>query len=82
MTCEVLLVVKTKPDCMDKVRDWFRSILPDTRGFAGFVSLHIAQNQDDPTELVIVEQRIRAEPMRSILAGELSAATWKPSGAW
>ena len=56
MTCEVLLELKTKPDCVDKVRDRFRGILPDTRGFAGFVSLHIAQNQDDPTELVVVEQ--------------------------
>ncbi|MFT4582535.1 MAG: quinol monooxygenase YgiN [Gammaproteobacteria bacterium] len=56
MTCQVALELKTEPDCVDKARDWFTSILPDTRGFAGFVTLHIGQNQDDPTELLVVEQ--------------------------
>ena len=56
MTCQVILEIKTKPDCVEKTRAWFRSVLADTRAFDGFVTLHIAQNQDDPTELMIVEQ--------------------------
>jgi quinol monooxygenase YgiN len=56
MTCQVVLELKMKPDCVDKAREWFRSILPDTRGYAGFATLSVTQNQDDPTELMIVEQ--------------------------
>ena len=56
MTCQVILEIKVKPESVDAARAWFRSVLPDTRAYAGFVTLHITQNQDDPTDLMIVEQ--------------------------
>ncbi len=55
MTCQVTLEIKTKPECLEQARAWFRANLPDTRAYAGCVNLHIAQNQDDPNELMIVE---------------------------
>ncbi len=56
MTCQVILEIKVKPESVDATRAWFRSVLPDTRAYDGFVTLHIAQNVDAPTELMIVEQ--------------------------
>ena len=56
MTCQVILEIKVKPECVEPARAWFKSVLPDTRAFDGFVTLHMGQNQDDPTELMIVEQ--------------------------
>jgi quinol monooxygenase YgiN len=56
MTCQVVLEVKIKTDCVEKTRSWFREILPETRAFAGFVSLNATQNTDDPTDLMRVEQ--------------------------
>ena len=56
MTCQVILEIKVKPESVEPARAWFRGLLPDTRAFDGCVTLHISQNQDDPTELMIVEQ--------------------------
>jgi quinol monooxygenase YgiN len=56
MTCQVILEIKVKPESIDATRKWFRSVLPDTRAYDGFVTLHMAQNQDNPAELMIVEQ--------------------------
>ena len=56
MAIQAILEIQVKPDCVEKTRDWFRSILPDTRAFAGCVSILMVQNQDDPTDLMIVEQ--------------------------
>lgn len=56
MSCQVILTFNAKPDCIDKARAWLKNVLPDTRAFDGCVTLHVVQNQDDPTEIAIVEQ--------------------------
>ncbi len=56
MTCQVILDMPVKTDCVDKIQEWMKSNLPDTRGFEGFVSLNVTLNQDDPQNIVIVEQ--------------------------
>jgi quinol monooxygenase YgiN len=56
MACQVLLEFRAKEDCIEKMRDWFRKILPDTRGFSGCVSIQLVQNQEDPQNMVILEQ--------------------------
>ncbi len=56
MSVQAILELKAKPDCVEKTRVWFREVLPDTRAFEGFVTLHMIQNQDDPTELLVIEQ--------------------------
>ncbi len=56
MTTQVILEFHAKPDCVEKVRAWLKSVLPDTRGFDGCMTLHVIQNQEDRTNIVIVEQ--------------------------
>ena len=56
MTTQVILEFRAKEGCADKVRDWLRSVLPDTRGFKGCVTLHVIRNQDEPAQFLIIEQ--------------------------
>ena len=56
MSVQVILEFNAKPDCVEKVRAWLKGALPDTRAFDGCVTLHVIQNQADPTGIVIVEQ--------------------------
>jgi quinol monooxygenase YgiN len=56
MSCQVILELKAKPGCIDKVRAFLRKVLPDTRGYAACITLHAIQNQDDPSTILIVEQ--------------------------
>ena len=56
MTTQVILEFRAKADCIEKVRAWLKGVLPDTRSFAGCVTLHVVQNQDDPAGIMIVEQ--------------------------
>ena len=56
MTCQVILEVKVKQECMEKFQSWMREILPDTRGYDGCISLSVTQNQDDTSAIAIIEQ--------------------------
>ena len=56
MSCQVLLEMRVKEDCVDKLKSWFKSIITDTRDYDGCTSIYVVQNQDDPQNLVIVEQ--------------------------
>jgi quinol monooxygenase YgiN len=56
MACQVILELRTKEDCVDKARSWFKSVLPDTREFDGCIGLYLVKNQDDPQNFVIIEQ--------------------------
>ncbi len=56
MTPQVILEFRARDGCIDKVRDRLRSVLPDTRGFKGCVTRHVVQNQDDPAQILFVEQ--------------------------
>lgn len=56
MTTQVILEFRAKAHCIDQAKAWLRSVLPDTRSFNGFVTLHVVQNQDDPADIAIIEQ--------------------------
>lgn len=56
MTTQVIFEFTAKKDCVEKVQRWLKEVLPDTRGFDGCVTLHVVQNQDDPTAIMIIEQ--------------------------
>lgn len=56
MACQVILELRTKEDCADKARSWFKNVLPDTREFDGCIGLYLVKNQDDPLNFVIIEQ--------------------------
>jgi len=55
MTCTVLLEIKVKPEHIAGQAEGFKAILPDTRSFDGCIGLFVSQNQDDPSNFVIVE---------------------------
>lgn len=56
MSCQVILTFEAKADCVEKAREWLKRVLPDTRSFDGCITLHVIQNQDKPTEILIIEQ--------------------------
>jgi quinol monooxygenase YgiN len=56
MSTKVVLEFQANADQVDAVRDFLRDVLPDTRGYEGFESLTVHQNDDDPTLFLIWEQ--------------------------
>lgn len=68
MTTQVMLEFRAREGCADKVCDWLRSVLPDTRGYRGCVSLHVVRDQEDPMQFVIVEQWDQRADYESYLA--------------
>ena len=56
MSVNVVLEFQAMPDQVEAVKDLFREVLPDTRGYEGFESLTVHQNDDDPTPFLVWEQ--------------------------
>jgi quinol monooxygenase YgiN len=56
MSMKVVLEFQATPDKVDAVKDFLRTVLPDTRGYEGFESLTVHQNDDDPTSFLLWEQ--------------------------
>ena len=56
MSVKVALEFQTTPDQVDAMKEFFRAVLPDTRGYEGFESLTMHQNDDDPTSFFVWEQ--------------------------
>lgn len=56
MSTFVLLEFETKPDKVEAVKDFLKSVLPDTRAYEGFESLVVHQNQEEPATFVMYEQ--------------------------
>ena len=56
MTCQVIFDFKLKKDVVETFRTYMKEILPDSRGYAGCVSIDLIQNQEDPTSFAVIEQ--------------------------
>lgn len=56
MSVTVLLDLKAAPGSVDKLKQLFVEILPDTRAYDGCEGLDVHLNQDDGDNLVIVER--------------------------
>ena len=56
MSVTILLDLKAAPGTIDKLKDVFAEILPDTRAYDGCEGLDVHLNQDDGDNLVIVER--------------------------
>jgi quinol monooxygenase YgiN len=61
MTVTVVLDMKLKTDSLDATLEGLRQGLPETRNFEGCQSLHVYQDEDDPSHLIIVEEWDRRE---------------------
>ncbi len=55
MACQVLLEATIKDGCHDKLRQRFVELLPATRAYEGINSIYITKDQDNPSQIVIVE---------------------------
>jgi quinol monooxygenase YgiN len=55
MSVTVLLEVLSKPESIDELKETFKAILPDTRGYDGCISVHVVLNQDDPLNVILNE---------------------------
>jgi quinol monooxygenase YgiN len=56
MSVTILLDLKAAPGSIDKLKQIFVEILPDTRAYDGCEGLDVHLNQDDGDNLVIVER--------------------------
>ena len=56
MSMKVVLEFQTTADQVEAVKDLLRTVLPDTRGYEGFESLTVHQNDDTPTSFLLWEQ--------------------------
>ncbi len=56
MSVMVLLELQVKPEAADQVKAGFKSILPDTRSYAGCLGVEVTCNQDDTGNIVLVER--------------------------
>lgn len=52
----VVLELKLQPGTREQAKKEAAAILPDTRKFAGYVSLNLLESTDEPDVLMIVEQ--------------------------
>lgn len=56
MACTVLLELQVQGDKVETLKGVFKDILGDTRAYDGCIGVDVVNNQDDPTNLVLVEK--------------------------
>ena len=56
MSIKIIVSAKIKEEKLDEVIPFFKSILPDTRGFEGMEGISVCFNEEDPTNMVLVEK--------------------------
>ena len=61
MTCKVVLEMKVKPDHVDEMLESVREMLPATHDYEGCIEVYIYQDQDDPTNLIAIQEWDRRE---------------------
>lgn len=55
MSCMVLLEMQVKPECVSEMKALLKTILPDTRAFAGCRLMELYGNLDDAGDMVFHE---------------------------
>ena len=75
MAVRVILEVKAKPGTGDELIAFFRSILPETRGYEGCTSVDALQNSDDADNVVLVEVWETREQYEKYLAWQRERGT-------
>ncbi len=56
MTCTVLLELQVQADKVDTLKGVFKDILGDTRAYDGCIGVEVVDNQDDRSNMVLVEK--------------------------
>jgi len=55
MSINVILEVQAKPENLDELKSTLEAILPDTRKYAGCVSVDVVVNQENPLNIILLE---------------------------
>ena len=77
MTCTVIFDFKLKKDCVEKFMTRLQEIIPGTRGFEGFVSINITQNQDDSACFAFVEKWDARENYENYIQWRMESGIWE-----
>jgi quinol monooxygenase YgiN len=56
MSVLFILELTIEPEKVDEYLAQFPDLLPDTRAFDGFEEITVHQNEDDPTDVVLLER--------------------------
>ena len=56
MSATILLELQVKPEAVDEMISFLKEILPDTRVYEGCQGIDVQQNQEDSSNLVMVEK--------------------------
>ena len=56
MSVLCILELNIEPDQVDQYLGQFPNVLPDTRAFEGCEGISVHQNQDNPSDVVLVER--------------------------
>ena len=55
MTVRVILELQVKPDQVEALKELLKEALPDSRAFDGCLKLEVIQNQDNPTNILVLQ---------------------------
>jgi quinol monooxygenase YgiN len=56
MACTVLLELQVQADKVDTLKGVFKDILGDTRAYDGCISVDVTDNQDDGSNMLLIEK--------------------------
>ena len=82
MSVTVFLELNLKPENIDDLTSFLRDGLHHTRGFDGCNSITIQKNQDDPSNLVFVENWDSKERFEDYLGWRTQRGDVEKMGAW
>jgi quinol monooxygenase YgiN len=68
MSVLFILELTIEPDQVERYLGQFPSVLPDTRAFDGCEEITVHQNQDDPTDVVLLERWASKEAHQKYMA--------------
>lgn len=81
MAVTVLLELQAQPDKVDQLIETFRQILPDTRAYDGCEGVEVQQNQDEKTNVVLIERWATRPQYEKYLAWRTETGALEALGA-
>ena len=82
MSVTVFLELDLKPENVNDLKSFMRDELHYTRGFDGCNSITVQTNQDDPSNMVLVENWDSKEQFERYLAWRTERGDVEKMGAW
>jgi quinol monooxygenase YgiN len=56
MSVQTLVEVNVKPESVNEFKSFLKDAFPDTRAFKGCLGIELQINQDEPTNMIAVEE--------------------------